>query len=327
MSLGYNTLRAFPRLRTYEDAAAYEAKVKPIRGRDPEVKPLGRRSQAYYSIKREGDDICICAGAELLIRFRPSGDMLIYDSGYWSKATYNDIIGEVTGLITTTQDSKMWARVDGGMSLIRPSPRRKWNGTKWIEPTDTTVPENIFRLTEKYADNPGYRVWTYVNPPGIVVHHIRRKEMREVRERYAAFIDYAKAMDSIRKDNKPEPQEYAEPFGVKFATSNDGSRTYYVWHKAGMPPCAYHIEFDHGHAAALTSWMLSNDAVDNYKAYLWLNVRRGYHSRADRQVTDTIDRVLIMHHHGEVLTRREASAGKAAKDRYAWAIPAQSQTA
>ncbi len=322
MALGYNTLRAFPRLRTYEDAAAYEAKVKPIRGRTPEVKPLGRRSQAYYAIKREeNNDICVYAGSEPIIRFRPNGDMLIYDVGYWNKATYNDIIGEVTGLITMTQDSKMWACVDGGLGLLRPNPRSKWvKGQGWVSPANTTIPENIFRLAEKHADNPGYRVWTYVNPPAVTVHHIKRKEMREVRERYAAFIAYATAMDSIRKDNRPEPQEYVEPFGVKFDTSSDGSHTYYVWHKAGMPPCIYDIQFDRKHAKTLAGWMLSDDATDNYKAYLWLNVRRGYYNPADRQITDTIDRVLIKHHRAEVLTRREASAGKATRDRYEWAL-------
>lgn len=325
MALGYNTLRAFPRLRTYEDAAAYEAKVKPIRGRTPEVKPLGRRSQAYYAIKREDNgDICIIAGDAPIVRYRPNGDVLLYDFGYWNKATYNDIIGEVTGIHTTTVDSKMWARVDGGLFLVRPNPMRRYYRGQLQAPL-TTDPENIFRRVEKHADNPGYLVWTYVNPPGLIGHYIKRKEMRAVRQRYAAFIDYAKAMDSIRGDNKPEPKEYVEPFNVSFE-AHDG-RVYYAWHRAGMPPCIYGGEFMHEHAATLASWMLSDDATDNYKAYLWLNVKRGYYHNTDPGITDTIDRVLIMHHHAEVLTKREATAGKVTKDRYAWAVPVQARTA
>lgn len=326
MALGYNTLAAIPRLQSYEDAAKREAATKPIRGRTPEVKPLGRRSQAYYAIKREDNgDICIVAGSAPVIRYRPNGDVLLYDFGYWNKATYNDIIGEVTGIHTTTVDSKMWARVDGGLFLVRPNPRaRYYRGELRVGPGP--IPENIFRRVEKHADNPGYLVWTYVNPPGLIGHYIRRKEMRAVRQRYAAFIDYAKAMDSIRGDNKPEPKEYVEPFKVSFE-AHDG-RVYYAWHRAGMPPCIYgSSEFNHEHAATLASWMLSDDATDNYKAYLWLNVKRGYYHSADKSIADTIDRVLIMHHHAEVLTKREASAGKVTKDRYEWALPVQGQPA
>lgn len=327
MALGYNTLAAIPRLQSYEDAARREAATKPIRGRTPEVKPLGRRSQAYYAIKREDNgDICIIAGDAPIVRYRPNGDVLLYDFGYWNKATYNDIIGEVTGIHTTTVDSKMWARVDGGLFLVRPNPMRRWRQGRWWDASESATPENIFRRVEKHADNPGYLVWTYVNPPGLIGHYIKRKEMRAVRQRYAAFIDYAKAMDSIRGDNKPEPKEYVEPFNVQFE-AHDG-RVYYAWHRAGMPPCIYgSAEFNHEHAATLASWMLSDDATDNYKAYLWLNVKRGYYHKDDQDIAATIDRVLIMHHHAEVLTKREASAGKVTKDRYAWAMPVQSQPA
>lgn len=319
MGLGYNTLAAIPRLYTYEDAAKREAATKPIRGRVPEVKPLGRRSQAYYAIKREDNgDICIIAGSAPVIRYRPNGDVLLYDFGYWNKATYNDIIGEVTGICTTTVDGKMWACVDGGLFLVRPNPRNKYSAGRWGSAPEP-IPENIFRRVEKHVDNPGYLVWTYVNPPGITGHYIKRKEMRAVRQRYAAFIAYAQAMDSIRGDDKPEPKEYVEPFNVQFKDIN--GRVYYAWHRAGMPPCIYGGEFIHEHAATLASWMRSDDATDNYKAYLWLNAKRGYYHSADASITDTIDRVLIMHHHAEVLTKREASAGKVTKDRYAWAVP------
>ena len=55
MALSYNTTRAFPRLRTYADALKRWTDTKPIRGRDPEVRPLGHRKQPLSRIGREGD--------------------------------------------------------------------------------------------------------------------------------------------------------------------------------------------------------------------------------------------------------------------------------
>lgn len=320
MALSWRTLQAFPRLTSYDDAAKCEADTKPIRGRKPEVKPLGRRSQAYYSIKREENgDICVYCGHAILLRYRPDDTLHIYDPGYWNKATYNDMIREVTGICTETKDGKMWANVDGGCYLIRPSPRRKYLGDgKYADPTEP-MPENIFKRVEKFAGDRGYHVWAYVNPPALTTHAIRRKEMRMVRERYANFIAYATVLDSIR-ERHPQPQEYGELFGIEFETYGNGVTPYYSWYHDRMPPPPHRGEFTHTHAAELTALMLSEDATDNYKAYLWLNVKRDW-LHAKTTIADLIDRVLIMHHHKEVLTTREAVAGRVTKDRYAWAVP------
>lgn len=319
MALGWNTLQAFPRLITYADAAAHEAAVKPIRGRKPAVKPLGRRSQAYYSIKREENgDICIYCGPLTILRYRPDDTLHIYDPGYWNKATYNDMIREVTSICTETKDGKMWAHVDDGRYLIRPSPRRKYLGEgQYAEPTEP-MPENIFKRVEKFAGERGYLTWTYVNPPTNIVHHIKRKEMRVVRQRYANFIAYATAMDSLR-EARPQPQEYGELFGLEFEEWN--GTTYYTWHHKDMPPAPHMGGFTHTHAAELCALMLSEDATDNYKAYLWLNVKRDW-LLASTTIASIIDRVVTMHHHKQVLKQVEMAKGASTKDRYAWAVPA-----
>lgn len=331
MALSYRSLFAMPRLLSYADAVEREANTKPIRGRTPEVKPLGRRNQAWFRIQREeSGDICIFVSHKLLLRYRPDDTLHIYDPGYWNKATYNDVILEVTGIRTETKDGKMWAHVDDGRYLIRPSPRRKYLGKgEYAEPTGP-MPANIFKRVEKIvtmangrADH-GYRTWTYVNPPTNIVHNIRRKEMRRVRERYANFTAYATALDSIR-ENYPQLQEYEELFEVNFTVV--GGSPWYNWYHENMPPAPpLNSAFTHTHAAELASLMLSEDATDNYKAYLWLNVRRAW-GRSAIAVANLIDRVVIMHHHNEVLTTRDATAGMATKDRYAWAVPAQDRTA
>ena len=321
MALAYNTLRDMPRLRTYADANRREMETKPIRGDKDNTKPLGKRSQKWRHIKREdNNDICIYVGGDVLIRFRPNDDVLIYDIGYWNKATYNDIIGEVLGIHVETFDRQMWAHVNGGKMLLRPNPRRFWDTTinDW-KMEDKPIPENIFR----WEPNPDslfypYR-WVYTNPPGLMRHTIKRKAMREVRARYKNFIDYAKAMASLRKDNRPKPEEYKDYFDLKPSVSMrpDGTtQPHYAWHTEGMPTNVYSNNFTHNNALELAGLMQSADATDNYKAFLWLGEVR-YHGNDN--IENAIDRVIIKRHYTEVLTLTEAPAGKQVKDKYAWA--------
>ena len=319
MALAYNTLRDFPRLRTYADANQREMETKPIRGDKNNTKPLGKRSQKWRHIKREdNNDICIYEGDSVLIRFRPNDDVLIYDIGYWNKATYNDIIGEVLGIHIETFNRGMWANIGGGKLLLRRNPRRVWD-------EDKPIPENIFRWeTGTLArDNQSYGSrWVYTNPPGLIRHTIKRKAMREVRAQYKNFIDYAKAMASLRKDNRPKPEEYKDYFDLKPSVSvrPDGTtQPHYAWYTEGMPSNIYSNKFTHSDACELAGLMQSEDATDNYKAFLWLSEVR-YHGNDN--IENAIDRVIIKRHYTEVLERVEAPAGKQVKDKYAWAVPA-----
>lgn len=325
MALAYNTLRDMPRLRTYADANRREMETKPIRGDKDNCKPLGRRSQKWRHIKREdNNDICIYEGGDVLIRFRPNDDVLIYDIGYWNKATYNDIIGEVLGIHSETYNRQMWVNMGGGKLLLRRNPRRFWDTAirDW-KMEDKPIPENIFRWEEGSLarDNQRYGSrWVYTNPPGIMRHTIKRKAMREVRARYKKFTDYAKAMESLRKDNRPRPEEYKDYFDLKpnVIKRPDGTtQPHYVWYTEGMPNSVYSSKFTHNDAQEIIALMQSEDATDNYKAFLWLSIVR-YHGRDN--IVDAIDRAIIKAHHTEV------PAGKQVKDADAWAAPEQTQT-
>lgn len=325
MTLSYKTLSAMPRLRTYEDASKHEMNIKPVRGDDENRKPLGRRNQKWRHIKREdNNDICIYECGGVLIRFRPNGDVLIYDIGYWSKATNNDVIGGVLGIQAETFNMQVWVNLGGGKMPLRPNPRRVWDAStsRW-KMEGKPIPENIFRWeTGTLArDNQRYGShWVYTNPPGIKQRTIKRKAMREVRAQYKNFTDYAKAMASLRKDNMPKPEEYKDYFDLKprMSMRPDGTtQPHYAWRTKGMPTNVYSYNFTHNNALELAKLMQSEDATDNYKAFLWLSEVR-YHGNDN--IENAIDRVLIMHHRDEVLTMREAAAGKQVKDRYAWAF-------
>lgn len=312
MALSWNTLRHFPRLLSYEDAAKREAETKPIRGREPEVKPLGKRGQRWHKIRREENgDIVIASWPGDIIRYRDNGDVVIYDASSWQKATTNEIIQEVTGLEVWTEYSKAWVTCGGETNYLRPSPARIYVPAKgWVDNPEPRA-ENIFRRS---AGPNGYVQWVYMNPPAHVVHHIRRKELTRVMKSYASFVAYATSMDSLRNNTPTKAEEYAELFGVEPSSIYNGQKWYH-WYSTGMPPRVGYRDFDHAQAEKLCSLMLSDDATDNLKAFMWLKMD------TNRPPAEVARAAVIMHHHAEVLKRVEKSGS--ARDRYKWAIPTE----
>ena len=310
MALSYNTLAGIPCLLTYADAVAREAATKPIRGDDKQRKPLGRRDQKWRHITREGDDVVIYEGSSPLMRYKPSGDVLVYDTGYWNKATQNDILMELMGLHFKTFAGKVWVRTQAGEHALRPSPKARLTCEGLEVQSTEPHPENIFR----YED----RKWTYVNPPGLMVHAVNRKGSNAVRERYAAFTKYASALQKLRRDNPPTEREVAEAFDVTVTYKDSSGNPAYRWYEPGTPKSPIdRPNFNHTDAAELCAMMASDDITDQFKAYLWLSIPRWGNRH---QITKVIDRVLMMRHQDEMLVERELPAGKKGKDNYAWAI-------
>jgi hypothetical protein len=311
MALSWRTLRALPRLTSYEDAVKYEAGVKPIRGRVPEIKPVGRRNQWWNIIKREGNgDIVVETGWGPILRYRENGDIVIYDSAGWSKAAQNQMITEITGIRLHTFAGKAWVKVSNGTFYLRSCQHKVWDRDKW-EYVDNPEPveENIFRRVPPPQGGACYesRGWVFMNPPTNAVYHVRRKEMNKVMKRYASFINYAKAVDALRNGAPFWVKDIAEIFG---ASADDNGE--YYWSNAGMPKRIFQDEkFGQNDAEALCNLMLSDDPADNYKAYAWLK------AGDDRPVEESIKRVLIIHYHDEVLERIDMT-GVQAKNRYAW---------
>lgn len=316
MALSYRTTRAFPRLRTYADALQRWSATKPIRGRDPEVRPLGRRNQAWYRIGREGDDVTVEYGSLTIMRFKPDDAVHVHDHSYWTKGSSHDIIHAVMGLNTYTHQSKMWVTLGGVARLIRRDPGRVYSHDegRWIGPT-TPKPENVFRYVDGH--------WRYENPPEAVVWRLRRKEWGAVRKSYAAFTAFAEASDSLLAGNPPQLEEYYDMFEVDL--TKDPTR-HKSWYDDRLPAPVATNRFKHAQAAELTALMRSEDATDNYKAYLWLRRGRGTHYKHTKAVRN-IDWVLMMHHWQEVLQPKVIDSRKPLRDSYRYAVPEHAQTA
>jgi len=300
MALSYRTLNGFPHLPYYERAAEWEAKVIPIRGRSPEVKPLGRRNQSHHAISRDAAGvITISRGRDPLFAYRPDGSILVHGPRWSQKAVECEIIGEVLGFITKSEHNQIWVEcIADGVSGWYPL-------RKGIE--------NIFTRA-------AHSLPTFVNPNFLTTHVINRAGMKEVRRRYKPFLAYTTAMLKLRREettpgqrnfdrNTISEDEYGEIFG--WNERGPGTR----WAKMPNAPGSWAFSlFDAQQLAAL---MLSDVPADQYRAFLWLLPHRVLIS--PNAAKAVVEKVLLKAHPEEVLLPRMHKDGKRRKDAYAWA--------
>ena len=300
MALTWDTLRALPRLRNYKDAAEWEANVPPIKGDKDKLKPVGKRSQKWRHIKRNEDGtITVSGGSQPLITFHADDTVEVYGPTYWNKATEHDMIREILGLEVWTEANASWVKCDGGKYKLR-----KGAG-------------NLFKYG---GESKFYGKWVYLNPPKAITHVINRKGAKAVREQYAGYRQYLSAMMKLRRDSRPEFDEYVEAFDdlkeqLKNPEFSGPNFTYKPWWL--LPANPLNSGFNHEDAAKLCTLMQSDKPEDQHKALLWLTSRNWGEGSAFK----AMDRCLMMHHNDEMLKIKEYDEGHKAIDRYAWAIP------
>lgn len=182
-----------PRLYTYQEAAAHEAKVKPIRGRVPECKPLGRRDCTGLTIRKDKRNIVV-ASYGTTVTYRPGGAIDI-KIDYRASNANRTLLRRLLGVQVLVCDGITWIE-----ALDPANPDQKRTGfypmkTKWVDPpvkrwrrrvyTATLrpverlpAPSNYWRNHEYTMDNIVYRKKRTMN----------RKGSAAVRARYKPFL-------------------------------------------------------------------------------------------------------------------------------------------
>jgi hypothetical protein len=156
-----------------------------------------------------------------------------------------------------------------------------------------------------------------------MTHVVNRKGAKAVRQRYASGLAYVDALAKLREDTAPKHEEVVAVFRDTLlkGASDEELRTHWNIRKK-VPPVRSHGQFNgftHNHAEQLATLLGSYDPGDQYKAYVWLT----WDEREPGRTIKNAEKVLMMHHHDEWLTKREAPAGKKTIDRYRWAFPKQ----
>lgn len=201
-----------PRVLDYSDAKWQYDTGTPIRGRVPEVRPLGeRRDVDTYSIRMNGDDVELVLYKTPVITFRTNGEVVIRNDG-WASVSTHQFITRVLGLPT---------RGKGGSSVIK-------------------VGKQDYTMTDEgrmVLCREGTGTWIVLEHERLYGYKANRKAITNVRSRYSEFRKYLGGFLNLRREEvvlhqgRPyeqrlyavrfNAQEAVDLFGVKDSTYHD----------------------------------------------------------------------------------------------------------
>ena len=117
--MGYRTVMNVPSFYSFEKAKAWHDKTTPIRGRNPEVRPLGeRRDVDTYSIRlnAEGDVECVLYRTPV-VTYKQNGDVVLWMNG-WNSVASRQFISQMVGVSAYGKDYHTVIRFQGGAEHV-----------------------------------------------------------------------------------------------------------------------------------------------------------------------------------------------------------------
>jgi len=174
--MGYATVMNVPRVTTYTEAKNLHDSIKPIRGRDPEVRPLGNRRDAdSYWVRMDGDDVVFMLYKSPVITYKPDGAVVLTPDTYSTVSTHQ-FFHRVLGV---------GANASRQHSVITLGDKRYT-----IRGKD--------KLTLRQVDGN----WSCVEgAKAQFAWHLDRREATNVRSRYKEFVTYFKGMVALRTED------------------------------------------------------------------------------------------------------------------------------
>jgi hypothetical protein len=291
----YGARYELPILYNWMDATLKERDTKPIRGRSPECKPLGKRRNTHVTIRKDADESIVCRLYRTdVVTYHKDGRIEIRLDGWASQSTIA-FIEEVLNVRGCIQHNHAWigATREGctqvGMYALR------------------SHEVNTFRRN-------GHGDLEFQNPMQIKTHRINRAGANNVRKAYKPFKDYVMRTMRLRDDGF-SGQEFGDVFG---------------WVREGLPnyPVQLVVQSSHSNKAsdilAFLDLAKSGEAADQYKASLWLaRSASRYGMRQDRwrpavqDMLKYLDEYILLAHRDECFTETYAGNGDVVRDPYA----------
>jgi hypothetical protein len=282
------------RIKTYEEALAHEASVKPIRGKT--IKPLHRRRDTHLTIRKqtgfnfEGEEVVIKMYETDIVKYRPNGDIYVNIDG-WVSMTTCQVLTDILGADFHKYNNRMWVRCDIPESY-----------TPHALPIDAHAP-NIFRVNMSNT----LEFQNYKYP---VVHTLSRQAANIVRKQYKSFRQYLTNNFKLRSDNGVtctfEVNEFVHAFEIDDVYGMPRLPNVQVVGNKWTSPKAI------AHYMALIQ---SHDTEDFYKAVL-TTVGGNRHAVTLKQLLKILDDCILYHHRDTVFVEKQVTTGAWAKDNY-----------
>jgi hypothetical protein len=195
MAYGYKPSYDLPMIHSYEKAERVEQSIKPIRGRTPECKPLGKRRNTWVNIRKQDEQIICKLYNTDVIKFHKDG-LIEVNMGGWASPTTCYFIEEILGCSVTIRHNRLWVKATRASDPRCSTPQRLWLS---MSATET----NYFKLVNNCIE--------FQNPQCVPVHKIYRAGTNNVRKQYKAFKDYIVRVMRLR-DEGFSSQEFADVF-------------------------------------------------------------------------------------------------------------------
>lgn len=300
-----------PVLATYKDALGWESQVKPIRGRTPECKPIGKRRNTWVNIRKENDTVICKLYNTDVITYHEDGRIVV-NLGGWSSPTTMAFIEELLYVRTRIAHNRVW--IFAGSNDNSASP--KWHALRVNEPNLLT------RGTPKHGETR----FIFHNPTSVPVHKINRSGANNVRKLYKPYRDYLVTTMRLR-DNGFSIQEIEDMFPEEAAQVRqihgaDALQLGYL----RLPRLL--VEKNHTlDAKALDTFITdvrSTDKTAWYKqtlmlayanAHMWYLYQTGWVKPTQAQMLKRLDDLILYAHRDECFTE-EVSNGEVVRDAY-----------
>ena len=327
-----------PRVQTYALAKNLHDSIVPIRGRSPEIRPLGNRRDAdSYWVRMNGEDVEFVLYKSAVITYKPDGGVVLTPDTYSTVSTHQ-FFDRVLGV-----DARA-SRQNSVIGLLNKKG------------------EVVNRYTVKGKDTLTLRLdksgnWSCVaGAKPQFAWHLNRQKAGEVRARYKEFSTYFKGMVSLRteeihmqyynnslsgirvsiaelqnafsveKSDSTEPNSNNDPdhiighmrwmhdqpqrhfnYGSQRAGEyNEGMAQFLELIKSDQPEDVKHLNFYKGALAVL----MSGDRI-----YQRGQDDNTYITKA-KPIVKALDTVLLKAHAEEVLVRKELPIGSVSKGAY-----------
>ena len=303
--MGHQTVKEVKRCFTYADAKYLHDTTKPIRGRSPEVRPLGaRRDVDTYSVRMSGANVEFVLYKTPVVTYLPNGDVMVKTDG-WNSVSTHQFICQVLGVkcYGARRNTIMEARSAEG------------DVHKYTIPKDKGI-------TMIHAGGN----WRITQFNTIYEYRLNRKAANAVRKKYADFLRYVKGMVSLRSE-MVEPHRWArrqKPYAAvvigqeelpqlaRAKTIHDLKIEFEELLRADQPEETRHEKFNTAFALAV-QWALSLSRSNS--------VNVGTVKLPANEVLGLIDELLLRAHAQDVLVWSELKVGQVPSGKYRGWMP------
>ena len=160
-------------VRNYHSAKHIHDTSAPVRGRHPEIRPLGaRRNVDTYSVRMNGDNVEFVLYKTPVVTYRPDGTIAVRTGGYNT---------------TSTRMFISWV-LEVGVTSKRHYVVMAYSGAECILPGQG---ELVFKVEDGRLTLAG-------EPPKYYGYKMKRKVANSVRARFKPFYDYMRGFVSLR---------------------------------------------------------------------------------------------------------------------------------